>query len=74
MHFNTPLPDDWCFTHQRREPTTPTTYRVCGECWHVFETEQELVDAANRWDLPPGEQPFTAGEIIFACPECGHDF
>jgi len=33
----------WCYIHNQCEPLRPTDYRVCGECFHVFRTEAELI-------------------------------
>lgn len=35
--------DSWCYIHNQCEPLRPTDYKVCGECFHVFRTEGELI-------------------------------
>lgn len=60
---------DWCYIHNRREPMVPGGI-ACGECWHVYANEQELIDAHNAWDGPQ----VTSVEQIFSCPLCVHDF
>lgn len=35
-----------CFIHQKDEPTEGKPfYRLCGECYHCFYTEEELIEA-----------------------------
>lgn len=63
-----------CWTHHVDEPTTDSTYRVCGECLHVFETAQDLVDADALVWLEMGEPRRNKPEDIFCCPYCVHDF
>lgn len=46
-----PLPEDWCMIHNRSEPVRPGDYRICGECWHVFRTAEELVAETHRAEL-----------------------
>jgi len=74
------LPEDWCYIHNKSEPATDTTYRVCGECNHVFETPADLesadYDLRMHWhreynDVVPHRMP---ADHIYACPECSHDF
>lgn len=60
-------------------------YIVCFECNHVFQTEQELIDAVNKsleemaeQSVREGWEPFeftpvTKGDDIRACPFCIHD-
>lgn len=76
--------NDWCFSHNRREPVDENTYRVCGECFHVFQTEADLIrdhnaelaDMRSRHsDDAAREMPdATSGETIVTCPHCVHDF
>lgn len=35
--------DSWCYIHNQCEPLRPTDYKVCGECFHTFRTEGELI-------------------------------
>lgn len=80
---------DYCWYHHALEPMTATTYRVCGECFHVFETAQELVDAHNvvidQINNEPRERGYKSMNLaarktvetvhlIYACPFCVHDF
>lgn len=52
QHGGGPSPDvrcvasDHCHIHHVDEPDTGDVYRVCGECCHVFVTEEDL-QAAN---------------------------
>lgn len=78
-----PYPDDWCYGCMQREPIPPGgAYLVCGECFHVYATADDLVDTFNRRgdelaDLEPA-QPRSAWvldpERINFCPICIHDF
>lgn len=40
--------DTHCWWHNVDEPWNDSYYCVCGECFHVYKTEQELVDEYNR--------------------------
>lgn len=73
------VPDDWCWSHNRSEPTTETTYRVCGECSHVFETEGNLIRDHTAvllrfHELGEGLALTDSGSDIYICPHCAHDF
>ena len=37
----------YCFWHHEYEPDD-NCYIICGECFHVYRTERELIDAFNR--------------------------
>lgn len=71
-----------CWIHDVDEFETPTTYRVCFECKHVYQAEQELVDAYNRVVTEmnasgKGEEPISlraSAEEIYFCQLCMHDF
>lgn len=77
--------EDWCAGHQRHEPVPEgvTPYRRCGECWHIFVTEQELIDADNEMmnsivGIEDGDGivplPKVKADQIWVCPVCCHDF
>ena len=63
-----------CFFHPGEDETiTPTTFRVCGECGHAWQTEQEWKDDVRGmceqmgWTVPADvDLPF--------CTFCAHDF
>lgn len=64
-----------CYWHNRVEPVTPSTYRVCGECFHVYETPDDLLyeecQVRASYDEP------IAGltvDTIYSCPLCVHDW
>lgn len=70
-----------CYAHNVDEPSRPDDYRTCGECFHVFRTEQELIEAWLATVAPvihdgrPTEPvAIPTGEQIYACPHCVHDF
>lgn len=78
---------DYCYTCKKHEPLTPDYFEACAECLHVFETEQDLVDAHNAMIRSmavthPGEKvnlterpPYVKlGDKIYSCPLCLHDF
>lgn len=60
-------PISQCEIHGCVELITPKTFRVCSECGHVFETEDELVAAylQKHRSIP---------ENYWTCPLCTHDF
>ena len=57
-----------CFFHDRVEDVTDSTYRVCGECHHVFPTRKDFVNAF-RSEFPGPPVPVHFG----VCPLCAHD-
>jgi hypothetical protein len=63
---------DECFFHGH-EPIPDGCYTVCGECWHAYVTEEELLEAdavaAEQVGAPPAAK---ASEVTF-CPLCLHD-
>lgn len=84
--------DAGCATHAHclscglDEIDRPGDYRVCGECCHIFRTEQDLL-AAERALLqsfakfyPEGPQRDRAlqghvsGAAVLSCPLCSHDW
>ena len=80
---NCPSPKDHCLSHDEDEKVTFTTFKVCFECFHVFQTLKELVDAEeiarDNWNQAPrnawpvGVSVFATAEIK-ACPYCNHDW
>lgn len=79
---------DMCWSHNVNEPANEETYRICFECNHVFQTEDDLVNAHNakveemRMDGPGGDFEWEVayiplaqrGSDIHCCPFCIHDF
>jgi hypothetical protein len=63
----------YCAVHEKDEPTTDETYRVCFECGHVYETEKDLEEA---WDetYPQTLLRGRPARKIDFCPICLHDF
>lgn len=59
---------EMCFFHDRVEPVTSTTYRVCFECHHVFPTQQDFEDS-YREEFPLQNVPVN----YYVCPLCAHD-
>jgi hypothetical protein len=79
---------DWCEWHHRIEVESPDTFRVCGECGHVWNTAEELLDEFNREGERVERQlaemldggRFTGdlgatdvADVLF-CPLCLHDW
>lgn len=73
---------EYCHVHNMEETDLPGDYRACGECSHIFRTEQELVNAHNemlrqargRCPSEPWMADAAAGGEITVCPHCTHDF
>lgn len=66
-----------CYAHDVDEVSTPFTYRVCGECFHVYETPHDLVRAWRRATYehyPKDRLPAPRVERIAFCQYCLHDF
>lgn len=63
-----------CFSHNVDEPHEPC-FRYCGECYHVFPTEQALIDDDNAvWASYGQTVPNRDPDDIHCCPHCTHDF
>lgn len=71
-----------CCAHGVDEPWAEDDFKFCYECWHVFRTEQDLVDAHNR-SVREDQLYFkgtdmlvlaTSADTIYSCPYCIHDF
>ena len=67
-------PFDWCAFHHRCEPISDATYRVCGECWHAFQTREELINEANFIAFMFGASLYDSRGDVQTCPLCTHDF
>lgn len=65
--------DDHCYSHNIDEPFGPNSYRVCGECGHVFDTAEDLIEDFNS-EMPEGLPPEVDVQKINFCPWCTHDF
>jgi len=67
------MTDDRCAVHGH-EPIPPEYYLICGECFHVFVTVEEFVEADRRMSVDCGLPNVARDpEEIFACPLCTHD-
>lgn len=69
---------DHCYSHDEDEPMRTGDYILCGECFHVFRTGEELVAAyLDNWPLKEIPKPDAATvnpDKITFCPHCLHDF
>lgn len=69
-------PKDQCAIHGY-EPVPPNYYMICNECWHCFESAEDLenLDVEVRRSIDPERWHATlpASEIRI-CPVCTHDF
>jgi hypothetical protein len=63
----------FCAIHYVNEMIYSDTHQVCYECKHVFQTEQELVEATRLLGNCENNSA-RVGELIYSCPECLHDF
>lgn len=60
----------WCFSCCRVEGFDESTYIVCSECCHSFDTEADLLEA----DAEMRGHRLDSGTEVFSCPRCCHDF
>lgn len=73
----------YCYTHHQEEDVFENPYRICGECFHVYNTPESLIIAYNEditeemidacGNTPP-IKTLEEVETIFFCPVCIHDF
>lgn len=59
--------ENYCALHHSIEVTGGV---VCGECWHDFGTEENLIRVANM----ESSRNITTLEDVWFCPLCLHDF
>ena len=65
-----------CFWHEVEEDDT-NAFRVCGECFHVFPTRADLIQAHLTLLLEcriPHDRLDVDSLVISYCPMCAHDF
>ena len=62
-----------CWEHHKDETTDETPFIVCGECWHIYQTAQELETLYNE-EVKANGGPWRTVTDIFFCPLCIHDF
>lgn len=72
--------NDRCQSCGQEQDTGIFAYLVCGECWHVYDTEEDLLRVWRelwiRLDFPEAARAdlmAVTAEEIFACPCCAHD-
>lgn len=65
--------DSWCYGCMRCEPCREEDYQLCGECFHVYRTAEELVEHHATALLVSVDECCPADEIA-VCPICAHDF
>lgn len=71
MSYDPPESDpDWCYSHCRSEPGP--YFKACGECFHAFPTEADLI--ADDLAADGGGGTARRAEDIWSCPHCLHDF
>ena len=75
----------WCDWHARYEDSLGS-YKVCGECWHVFPDPDVLLKAHHDLLRMHAGMDFSkkgvrtepvlprSPDSVFACPYCAHDF
>lgn len=74
-----PGPGWWsdCYSHYCWEKVAERPFLICGECFHVFNTAEELVEddrkARQEFMVPDVAKPRDPDQI-FCCPHCVHDF
>jgi hypothetical protein len=75
-----------CAIHRAYEPSAPGDYSACGECLHVWRTEQDFIDDVLADRVNHAEAMLRYEGIIVDtaaygppleqpfCPLCSHDF
>lgn len=68
-----------CWIHNASEVQTVGSYKTCGECWHVWQTEADFAaDVGELYrDVWAGGGGYTSVpplDQVYACPLCTHDF
>lgn len=64
----------WCWSHAVLEPYVQgASYQSCYECFHVYQTPEELVRLYNL-DKPKDCPDELDVKKIYFCPLCMHDF
>lgn len=63
-----------CFFHNVEEECTVDSFRVCGECNHVYRTREEFVAEFAREYAFLGHGKESVPVHFGVCPLCAHDF
>lgn len=58
------VPETW---HER------TSFKACGECWHVWQTETEFRADLAEW-YGRDKAAVMDLDMVWSCPLCIHDF
>lgn len=68
--------DEWCWYHNRSESIPEGgAYQICGECFHCFDTERDLIEATRKTQLDAGLSHGVVVVLpILFCPLCAYDF
>lgn len=69
---------DHCYSHHEDEPIQGGSYyRICGECFHLYPTVDDLraayVAEATKIDPAVAKVSPPVEKIVF-CPLCTHDW
>jgi hypothetical protein len=71
--MTTSTKDPGCFFHGE-EPIPEGAYRVCGECWHCYNTPEDLLAEDAKMAQQYGFTPVSDPEQVPFCPLCTHDW
>ena len=59
-----------CYSHNRDEADGA---QACGECYHSWPTDADLLADHNRVAVEHGFSPAAFLAEVFVCPFCAHD-
>lgn len=72
------LPIVYCVWHEELEEYDECTYRLCGECGHVYQTPGDLLRIwrreADQYGWSWVRRWTRSANKIYFCPLCLHDF
>lgn len=66
-----------CWFHRAEEIATEFSYRICGECGHVWQSEKAYLDDVCDVYFEHGWLLFLTEEVQdnqTCCPLCSHDW
>jgi hypothetical protein len=63
-----------CQIHNANELQTVDSFKACGECWHVWQTEADFWADVDWEFCRQGDDPWPRDQPVYTCPLCSHDF
>lgn len=63
-----------CWIHNASEVQTVDSFKTCGECWHVWQTEADFWRDVDELHVEMGWPLWSRDRPVYSCPICSRDF